>query len=1731
MADPPASAAYERSIRHTLEPDALSPLARDECVSQLFVETAPSGCTEVSLQNTPREPHLFDDSHNVVLTVDEERDDTDTSSENKWVPPNNLNALRLLVRDSRRTPPMPMSRRNRTDSASSAGSLNGVGNMNSTQLPPLMADAATPKNRNGGGNTCLAASSSTSSGEIGSHQAAPQPSTSRTVQRMSSLKKTRRVGGGGGNALLHRLFCNSPLALGSNNHTHHDDHPEQFPTHSGSSSEENNNPLVFQARVQELMHDLSADPKIYRSKEDDDSAAGKLLKTAKEKLTLYDEAKVRESVQLSISETMLVACSAPSQESPPSFQCSSTEDSNGEKKRNKHVKLLVGDTVVGSTGTRNDQCGNSVIKMSKKLSILDDAGSIQEPNTKLSIFDDDDDIAETASQPAPAIPSQASTTPPLSEVLSKSKSREEKSKNRSNGKPMKTPGGLVIPSPFTFSARNVFPAAFNSCYPTTMPVEEEEEEERSPEPPRRKTPSRVWPPPQSEKSSYDKGDPPEVRRNRVEDYREENSASPIDLYRLGSSLEDLETVPEASTSKETATKASRTVDSGDDADGDESGPIPNSLSSLTEYDRKSTKSPFQPSLTMATRDAGPVTSPLTISSSTGSEEQTHKQQPKQQHNSSVSRRSDSFRDLKAKYERRFSEQKDQALVLGRLANQRLSEIEKLEGQMAEKKGDEDRKVRELHAKLEYQQREMAEVVEHLRKEMEAKKEAEIELLRKKMEVEKRDEAEHLRKEGETTKEKEVDSKITEMHSEYEVSPSLKLPPGELQRVKLELSKVNALLVDKQMELVQIKRSKSPVKINTGTDTLYRVTKELADLKETLARKEKKIQERDDAFIDKKEVEGELMRVKQQLEIKKNTEEELERAKRELFDIKQALASSKLSTSVISVPSEIEAELQRVKIDFSELTKKLVEKEKELETTRKSTDPRPSPERQRSPIRPYPFPFPGKRRSNETPPNDGNESLRNEIKRLKEEAEKVRLERERELAELRVANEVDLKREREKIRKQEMAFEEELAMAKREHALSLSQLRTHHDKQYESAHGDAEMQLQQQLSKQKELESTLAESCVREANERANLEHQIEQLRLEKTVAQSEVKRAEEVSERPLDQITTLEKKQTKMLEDHVRSMQDLRTQNLQEIEDLREKMQKDAQEREIQERDRLQATEEAHRLEKESLTSKVVALEVDLENERKGASLVDTRFGELENKVEAEKQRHRKEVDDLQTKSNAEIERLKEELEDRMALEEAMQIATNERDDMREQVHKLKSQINESTSNHLQILEGLQEELNDTKTRLEKAIERNTELEVDLKHQLGAAEENTASRCQELRERLQREIDDLKQQLNKAKEVSVSQCKVLCENHQKEIEVLKKRHDDDDATFRAQVAESNALLQSMKHECDKKIKHFESELLEKELSYKNRIDEAELIADAQEQKLRAEYSKLKNEHVVLERRMKEAEVNHNKQFEDLLSQLDLVVAEHRESLSTKDKAILEKEDVIARLSKALADSHQNMTDNEQRLISQMEETEKVQHKSESLQQKVLELNEEIESLRETQKKFAREAAREKERACNIAREEMIERAEAQFQQANDHYIKLRKQYDDVHDRAKKLEGELRISKRRAEKLAHEKESFEVDLNAEIAKLKSANAKIEADSAQKAKEYRRELERLLQTAKDFESKSEESEFTVRHFQTMLATTVAEKDKLRREYDEMKSVSEELMAIVEGQNIGQVTTHEV
>jgi chromosome segregation ATPase len=270
-----------------------------------------------------------------------------------------------------------------------------------------------------------------------------------------------------------------------------------------------------------------------------------------------------------------------------------------------------------------------------------------------------------------------------------------------------------------------------------------------------------------------------------------------------------------------------------------------------------------------------------------------------------------------------------------------------------------------------------------------------------------------------------------------------------------------------------------------------------------------------------------------------------------------------------------------------------------------------------------------------------------------------------------------------------------------------------------------------------------------------------------------------------------------------------------------------------------------------------------------------------------------------------------------------------------------------------------------------------------------------------------------------------------------------------------------------------------------------------------------------------ERKLQLASTDHTMQLDELLAQLDLVEAEHKEKMSETEKATTEKDTIIAALGAELADARTYEKEIDVTHKKLTVDLARVQEQAAQAKEDVEKLKGELETSKATHDKFMSGEVDRRERACEEAVEEMIERAELQFKTANDLYIKLKRQYDSTIDKVVRLESELKSMKTKLEKVKNEKEDSLADLKAEVADLKATNATTGSDAAQRAKEYRREMEGLLKAANDFERKLEDSEATTHSLQSSMSAVVGAKMKLQQEYDEMKNVCEELMVMVEGQ----------
>jgi hypothetical protein len=197
-----------------------------------------------------------------------------------------------------------------------------------------------------------------------------------------------------------------------------------------------------------------------------------------------------------------------------------------------------------------------------------------------------------------------------------------------------------------------------------------------------------------------------------------------------------------------------------------------------------------------------------------------------------------------------------------------------------------------------------------------------------------------------------------------------------------------------------------------------------------------------------------------------------------------------------------------------------------------------------------------------------------------------------------------------------------------------------------------------------------------------------------------------------------------------------------------------------------------------------------------------------------------------------------------------------------------------------------------------------------------------------------------------------------------------------------------------------------------------------------------------------ERQVQEIRADHDKQIEELLGQLDLVEAEHNERNTKQEKTLGEKDAVISALGNQLAESQTRIRAISLREASLDKEAVTAQEEVARAKQELARSMHETERLLAAHKQALEVEVKLREKACNQAREEMIARAEIQFEQANVTYKKLKHEYDAARLKILALERDVKVAEQKAEEVQKNQESRQVDLEDELAQAKACKLEFE-----------------------------------------------------------------------------------
>ena len=655
---------------------------------------------------------------------------------------------------------------------------------------------------------------------------------------------------------------------------------------------------------------------------------------------------------------------------------------------------------------------------------------------------------------------------------------------------------------------------------------------------------------------------------------------------------------------------------------------------------------------------------------------------------------------------------------------------------------------------------------------------------------------------------------------------------------------------------------------------------------------------------------------------------------------------------------------------------------------------------------------------------------------------------------------DMKDQHDKLLRKMTKLEEQAMVVSREHKEALQQFRSINEEEIARIRTEMEQRQDQYTVRERELKENLEDA---DTWERTELLAKIE--KLEADMAEDHASGLHEVQEKEelLQRIETLELKEQKLQEDHEQALDELKQNSNAEKEQFTTENGEKAEANPDNGKKQSMSLLENGSDNKDELLQKIQKLEDELEASKSAYELLTTKIATMDKESKATEAAHIEELAEVQMKVNMEIKFLQDAIEAGGGPSGAYELFKKEKEDLLEQIRNMENQLQTEQMERVDKLEEFREQHSIHVEKLKR---------------------ESAAKLDAARKEADRRVDDLQRE------------------HEVKVDKLKRDHEVTIEEMESSYVGGTSTVAGVPSQEMERLRVREKELMET-------ISTLETTSEEQKKQF--------------EQQIKDVAASHTKELEDLISQLDLVEAEHHEKVKSKEKVAEQKDEIITALSNQLSEA----LDRVKSVESSSSDLTPLQEELKQDKSTIESLKKELDSLRTAHENFVSEADQLREKACESAREEMIERAEGQFRQANELYVKLKKQYDASKKKVERLSRELKEEKSKLEEMSRDREEKESSMKAELAELKAENAKIEAQTAQKAKDYRREMEGLLKAAEDFEKQCKEAESNTKSAKKALNAAISEKNEIQRNYDtlvteheEMKQVCEELMAELEG-----------
>jgi chromosome segregation ATPase len=373
------------------------------------------------------------------------------------------------------------------------------------------------------------------------------------------------------------------------------------------------------------------------------------------------------------------------------------------------------------------------------------------------------------------------------------------------------------------------------------------------------------------------------------------------------------------------------------------------------------------------------------------------------------------------------------------------------------------------------------------------------------------------------------------------------------------------------------------------------------------------------------------------------------------------------------------------------------------------------------------------------------------------------------------------------------------------------------------------------------------------------------------------------------------------------------------------------------------------------------------------------------------------------------------------------------------------------------------------KEDMQEKLEQSTNKIDELTHQLQQLEKQRAVDTDTINQ-----ITTLKSKLNDELIATV-------ESHKKEMEIFKDEMETIKAKAKEETDKLEKYIQSMQELHDEEIELVKNEAqeeiqriqnsnpsdvtehatfqemkskLEEELALlKSKIDSAqsekdELFTNSRnlESRIGSILENAEKEKIDQERRIKELESGHRREIDsltaELTAELDLVEAENVEKMRKYEEALKDKETVICAIGSQLAESESRFNASSESLDQLRIEARQLKEDLQTMKSEKQAKEQEIIKLIEKHQQDIEEHTALTEKAVQEAANEIRSQAQAQFNERNEMYRRLKSTYDEATSKISVLERDLRFAKKELDEVKKRHEAREADLKDELAQTKA-----------------------------------------------------------------------------------------